>query len=441
MHCCESIGGVRKVDDLLGHDQIAQSIIGHIEKLDPGTVVAVQGSWGRGKTDVLQRLKGNLEERQGSPKWPPPLWINPWSYGRPDLVSPLLAQMTQCLPPADNQHKEKLKLGAKALLRAANAIAFKGVSVVVPDAGFLEAASKPIDDLITSLFASGQNDKGDHDLDPVSVMGVRFRELVETYLQIMGEEGGRLVIFVDDLDRCMPDHQIAMLEAMHFLTAARAPAVFVIALDPELVHQAAYTHYKVQSFDTDLYLNKIFDLRINLPISSTDALVTFININFDDDCMGTSVREYFASQTDVDELIKWSISILSLPEIHNPRTINKIFQRVRLFINRIQSIDSVETSQPLSKVLFAWCVLCECWPWVRELCAYVDEDRHDEFLTAIRDFYVDEEKIRGRYVSGLVLRIRLQSECPDLEQFLTTALSVPDADFVKADRVLRSCGL
>lgn len=441
MRCCESIGGVRKVDDLLGHDQIAQSIIGHIEKLEPGTVVAVQGSWGRGKTDVLQRLKGNLEERQSSPKWPPPLWINPWSYGRPDLVSPLLAQMTQSLPPADNQHKEKLKLGAKALLRAANAIAFKGVSVVVPDAGFLEAASKPIDDLITSLFASGQNDKGDHDLDPVSVMGVRFRELVETYLQIMGEEGGRLVIFVDDLDRCMPDHQIAMLEAMHFLTAARAPAVFVIALDPELVHQAAYTHYKVQSFDTDLYLNKIFDLRINLPISTQEDLTHFVKMSFDDERWGLSVREYFADRTDVNELIEWSISILSLPEIHNPRTINKIFQRIRLFINRVQSIDSDEAGQLSSKALFAWCVLCECWPWVREICAYVDEERHDEFLEAIRYFYVNQESVEKQYASGFVLRIRTQDECPDLEQFLSTALSVPDADYVKADRVLRNCGL
>ena len=42
--------------DALGHDDLARAIIYKAVHLPPGSVIAVQGSWGRGKTDVLARV-------------------------------------------------------------------------------------------------------------------------------------------------------------------------------------------------------------------------------------------------------------------------------------------------------------------------------------------------------------------------------------------------
>ena len=44
-------------------------------------------------------------------------------------------------------------------------------------------------------------------------------------------------------------------ESIHFLTSANANCHFLIAVDPQLVEQAAVSHYKVRSFDTEQFLD------------------------------------------------------------------------------------------------------------------------------------------------------------------------------------------
>jgi hypothetical protein len=100
-------------------------------------------------------------------------------------------------------------------------------------ASFAPRRCQALDDLIEELFEGAEGRVG-VDLDPVEAMAGRFRELVDEYLALLDRKGA-LFVCIDDVDRCLPDHQIAMLEAIHFLTAAGARAYFLVALDPRLV--------------------------------------------------------------------------------------------------------------------------------------------------------------------------------------------------------------
>ena len=54
--------------DVLWHEDMANSILEKAPYLPPGAVIAVQGPWGRGKTDVLARIaKKSLTENR--PDW------------------------------------------------------------------------------------------------------------------------------------------------------------------------------------------------------------------------------------------------------------------------------------------------------------------------------------------------------------------------------------
>jgi len=52
-----------------------------------------------------------------------------------------------------------------------------------------------------------------------------------------------LVVFVDDLDRCLPDTAIATLEAMRLLLHVKRTA-FVIAADESMIRGAVRAHFK-----------------------------------------------------------------------------------------------------------------------------------------------------------------------------------------------------
>src|SRR5579859_583844 len=195
-------GGVKAVRDALRHDELALAIAGHIDSLPPGSVIAVQGSWGRGKTDVVKRVFELFAAGDG----PAPIWINPWQYARPDLIQPVVIELLSRTRDRSPEKKQLLRATARTLLRAGNAMAFKAASVVVPFGSIIEAAQQPVDDLITlALNDDGKKPQGDADADPVHEMAVRFRKLVDEVVSTAGDRP--LLICVDDLDRCLPDHQ------------------------------------------------------------------------------------------------------------------------------------------------------------------------------------------------------------------------------------------
>jgi len=54
--------------------------------------------------------------------------------------------------------------------------------------------------------------------------------------------GGKLIVFIDDLDRCLPENVISSLEALK-LFLDEAPCVFVIGVDRLVIEKAVQAHY------------------------------------------------------------------------------------------------------------------------------------------------------------------------------------------------------
>lgn len=81
---------------------------------------------------------------------------------------------------------------------------------------------------------------------------------------IIVERAQKLIIFIDELDRCRPSFAIEMLERIkHYFDDERV--IFVVSLNKEqLIH--TITNYYGSGFDATRYLNKFFDVNINLPV-------------------------------------------------------------------------------------------------------------------------------------------------------------------------------
>jgi KAP-like P-loop domain-containing protein len=347
--------GERAAHDALHHDELARAIVNHIENMPPGSVIAVQGAWGRGKTDVAARVYRLFEKSDG----PPPIWIDPWQYGRPDLIHPVVVELLSRSGPADK--REKIKGIARTLLHASNAMAFKAISVFVPFGSIIDPAKEPVDDLIDRAMGGGS--RPDVDADPVHEMAERFRELVEVIAPI--DSGKRLLVCVDDLDRCLPDHQIAMLEAIHFLTAAGANCIFLIAIDPVLVQQAALAHYRTSKIDINQYLDKLFQLRINLRSLQPEQIGALVKAELDDE-VAKVLRD--GLDADPDAVRSAFCDVFYLPELTNPRLVHRAFERLRLAAAANARRDNAAIrGKDVLVSLVVWCAVAERWPQLRQL--------------------------------------------------------------------------
>ena len=81
------------------------------------------------------------------------------------------------------------------------------------------------------------------------------------------ETKGVLVIFIDDLDRCLPDKVVQVLETIK-LFLDKQGCVFVIGADVNVIREAVTSHYKninLTGESASDYLEKIIQLRFELP--------------------------------------------------------------------------------------------------------------------------------------------------------------------------------
>lgn len=91
-----------------------------------------------------------------------------------------------------------------------------------------------------------------------------IRQIVKQILdEIIVENAQKLIVFIDELDRCRPDYAIETLERIkHYFDDERI--IFVISVNKEqLIH--TISKFYGDSFDSTGYLNKFFDINIFLP--------------------------------------------------------------------------------------------------------------------------------------------------------------------------------
>jgi hypothetical protein len=445
--------------DGLGHDDLAASIAGNIDALPVGSVIAIQAAWGRGKTDVLMRVESLFQERAEADSAVRPLWINPWQYGTPNLIAPLVTELLQRLEPEQRAGNPRLREAAETLLRAGNAVAFKALSVFVPFGELLSGGQGPVDDLIRQLFASDAA-PALLDADPIAAMARRFCDLIDEYLNITGSSGP-VIICVDDLDRCLPDQQIAMLEAVHFLTGAGAEANFVVAIDPRLVQQAAVSHYSGSAFDVEQYLNKLFDLRVNLTALAGDLRRNFIASALRKTDTGGAVAAARLGLEE-DELARIWNETFYLPELSNPRLISRAVRRLDLYLAHdpdpldIPGLGGNSTLTPSQRValLVRLIAIAERWPDLRLLVQAIDPSVLRDRLEKFSRFYgLGSESPSPKATASLKSEIaespwlfdRLPDRKfhPDLGLFLDNMLELPELDkaIEGLDRKLMAAGL
>jgi hypothetical protein len=421
--------------DALGHQELALSLIRHVQALPLGSVISVQGSWGRGKTDVVARAYKELEAQAKDRGAPAPLWLNPWQYGTPDLIRPVVLNLLSRLPP-NQRGSTVLRRAAKTLLRAGNAMLFKALTVVAPFGDIIGAAEGSVDDFLKEFFdGDGTDDSTAVDADPVAAMAERFRELVDECLALQADKTGRLIVCVDDLDRCLPDHQIAMLEAIYFLTAARARCSFLVAMDPTLVQQAAVTHYKTAGFDSNQYMDKLFDLRINLAALQWESINTLIRSELSNTTLFDQNELEVASLleevygVDVEKAVDVAGSLwLFLPELSNPRLIHRIIQRVQLLARGSLAAQDTRLRDPGKfRAVVTWCTIAERWPQLRQVLQAASAETWIGNLHLVAQWYGTEpmgERARKDFETRLqenqnfLARLPDKERHPDLGQFV-----------------------
>lgn len=100
-------------------------------------------------------------------------------------------------------------------------------------------------------------------LDEIQLAEDIREKVKEIFDEVIKERAQKLVIFIDELDRCRPSYALEILERIkHYFDDDRI--IFVVSVNKEqLTH--TISNYYGSGFDSTAYLNKFFDIEAHLP--------------------------------------------------------------------------------------------------------------------------------------------------------------------------------
>lgn len=251
--------------------------------------IGVSGGWGAGKSSLVRMVASELSidqiaqnktEGKEHSKFVV-VTFNPWLYqGFEDARTALLQTVGDAVLEAAIAKNSGLLDKAQSLVKRINflrlaqlggevaATLITGIPVgligKVTHAGVDAFKSESLSQGIAVVKDAAESTKGLlNDAKPVSLPKEiqSFREALEDLLVQLDIT---LVVFVDDLDRCLPKTAISTLEAIRLLLFLRRSA-FVIAADDVFIRGAVRVHFAGTGLDDDVATN-YFDKLIQVPL-------------------------------------------------------------------------------------------------------------------------------------------------------------------------------
>ena len=233
--------------DLLGLDAIAQAVTDVVcsDSSEPITV-GLHGPWGSGKSSLLGLVHESLRRRDATLV----IEVNPWEFdSREDVKGTIIASVLhELLEEVDADLKTKLK-------RLIKRVSWSRVALAVANGAL--TTSWDIGQLANALTPRPESGP------PQTLAGFRT-EFADALVDVPVD---RVVVLIDDLDRCLPIAVLSTLEAVKLFLAVPKMA-FVIAADQAMVREAIAVGLgetrRGAAFARD-YLDKIVQVPVTVP--------------------------------------------------------------------------------------------------------------------------------------------------------------------------------
>ncbi len=240
--------------------------------------IAVYGDWGTGKTTAMRWLEGLA--RQWNQAIPPaghtkislrPVWFYPWKYhSKEDVWRGLVSEViinsidvreASTATVVNAAKRFGLFLGRSFVHALANIKLKAKVKEPVTGAteGEMEVSLAAIREILAEYREAAHPEKAF-----LNEFEDSLKEWVANTLSKHGDE--RMVIFVDDLDRCLPEVALQVLEALK-LYLNIPNLIFIVGVDRGVVDHLVREHYKKFGLDESKsrnYLAKMFQVEVHV---------------------------------------------------------------------------------------------------------------------------------------------------------------------------------
>ena len=309
----EDVKVINEANDLFGTYDKAEIVREFLELdtnkelLGKNNLIAIYGEWGSGKSCLMKTIFEKLDSKKFEKKW-----FDTWKYEKDNNLAYSLFKYIG----KDNFWND-FKGKSESFLNNIYGIfkSFsKGIEVNIP--GFTFNPGESLD------CAEQEEFKKEDKYDKEKCLWEKVEEFESEFRKIKFKGDRRLVVFLDDLDRCESENIITLISAIKLLLSINENIIFIIGIDKEAVTLALRNKYNNDYNKADEYLEKIFP----------------INFEVSNDLKNENILKYISVILGNDiENIEIILDFLNKIQFKNARHIKKILRKYYLIKNYLQS--------------------------------------------------------------------------------------------------------
>jgi len=215
--------------------------------------IVIHGEWGSGKTSLARRVYESLRDKKKAADGTElkVIWFDAWQYEKLDPVAALLQIIAKAYPISK----------AKIFKKTAAGVGLGFLDLTLRSVTANMSSLKNIDEIMTRFLDSQVED---------------IRTVSEKLAELIHDE--RLIIFIDDLDRCSIENALEMLEAIKLFLNVKG-IISLMMVDVRKLERAWELRYRNSSTVTSegkQHLDKIFQLRLSMPEKTSTQMEQYV---------------------------------------------------------------------------------------------------------------------------------------------------------------------
>jgi hypothetical protein len=362
--------------DSLGVDRYKSALVEYIKNCDTPMTISIQGEWGSGKTSLMNMIKYRVEY--------PHIWINTWEYSILDeesdisvaIVESIVDEMLDMVSQKSGKFRDKVAKYKKEIQSIGGSLA-KGATRLALTIGAGAEDTQGLDEM-TNINTSKS----------LKSLKDELQKLVDRVIHEFCGSEGKIVIFIDDLDRLPPYTAVKILEVLKNVFDINN-TLFVLAIDYDVVVKGLKEKFgdsEANEREYRQFFDKIIQLPFSLPINSYDLS------GFLDDILVQKIK-YF-TQDEYNTNFEYIQKIVNYTFGKNPRAL----KRVANYLSLISYINPDKVDTDMKLISFTLIAIQINYPFLYDLIAcksdflsWEESDFENRYIKLDNEMTIKEE--------------------------------------------------
>jgi uncharacterized protein YjbI with pentapeptide repeats len=234
---------------ILEFNKYCDTIVKIVRGSKPKFSIGIYGEWGTGKTTLMKLIQNELVNDENILT----VWFNAWKYEREEQFAliALMKTIAYAMPESTSRYQEIRKLLLRGGITIGKGILYKFAEHIIAKEDIKEAEKI----LLPKLDLLSKVDKETIYFDGFTKIEEEMRSISKTK---------RIVVFIDDLDRCSPKTALEVFESIKVFLGIDG-FIYIVGISIDTISKLIEVAYKDSQVKGEQYIRKIIQLPITIP--------------------------------------------------------------------------------------------------------------------------------------------------------------------------------